>query len=224
MKILVFNECDFTQDTDSIIDGLISFDINGNTYITINDIDYQLCIDGKNNPYLDKADYSIIKQSNIDVGTIVDESMFNGNKKEDLTSIIDPDFDDNDSDAEDYDDSNFCGVVHEKYLPEENGYLFSIPTDDFMTSKFYFCQNGSHDIKINERNNGDILSLYDTFLYNGNQDNGVCIFRTKLVGEPPLYAIRIYKNIICCRNICDLGIDKKYFIKMIDNVPNILLI
>ena len=200
---------------DTKIKSEIKFDDHGNLYFELgsNDIfkdkeltTYQVDIDGKGDLVIDLSDYKIldVDSSSSNLGRIhVDKT-----KKTDAHEFMDKE----DSDAEDEgaEDVDPYGSVDEKYYPEEKGYFYSIPTDDYIQSRFFFCQSHNNIIPINKRNNGDVLALYDTHLYD---DSNNLSFRSKLLGEPPLYIVKIYKNgIITYRETCNVEGNKHYYL------------
>jgi hypothetical protein len=168
-----------------------SFDTCGNLYAHHNDKVYQVCIDAKNNLYLDPGDYSIITSSEVEFGYIID--IDRKKTKQDVSIMSDDEDDEYDFDP--------YGAVSDKFYPEEHNYMFSIPAQNHQDVKFYFCKRPYvKNISIVKRTNGDINALYDTFIYK----NDKCIFRTKLIGDPPLYVISIHGNNLFFREICVL--------------------
>ena len=187
--------------------GNVNFDTCGNTYIEYNSKTYQICINKKNDIYLDYADYNILSAENPEFGYII-ESSNEPNNTERVTDVIEPDDDHtNYSDDEYQDENDPYGAVGDNYYIEEKNYMFSVPTSDYSTPQFYFCKlSGTDDISVNQRHNGDVNALYDTFIYN----NEKCTFRSKLIGEPPFYVIKIYSDHINLRDIYDVDNSKSY--------------
>ena len=195
----------------------LSFDINGNLYIDISSClnnpvcikqahtVYQVCINGKNTPYADPGIYTILNTTKPQIGGIYDDlTTTNDNTSDD-------DNDDDIDDAENIDDDvNPLGTVSDKYYIEEKDYLYSIPTNNYLDSNFYFC--GDDTVNIYDRLHGDVLALYDTFLYK----NDINIFRTKLLGEPPFYVIKLLidSGIIGFRIIYDTKFEVLYRLKL----------
>ena len=203
-----FDSTDFDSTNVHAETGNVTFDSCGNVYIEYEKKVYQVCINNKNDIYLDYADYSILSNNPIECGCIMEASR-ESNTKESLTDIIQPDNDQyDDSDEDEYQDENDpYGAVGDNYYIEEKDYMFSVPTSDYYTPQFYFCKlSGSNDIPVNDRNNGDVKALYDAFMYDENK----CIFRSKLIGEPPLYVVKIYDNYINQRDIFDIHTSKSY--------------
>ena len=193
--------------------GNISLDKNGNVYLDTKDKSYQLCIDNKNNPYFDEGDYHILTKVEDDVyGKIYDDVFSekdNYNEEDDEKNK----YKDIDSDEEDYanEEHDPYGYVNDKYYYEEQGSYYSVPTENYNQNKFYFCNTlySSKDIDVNDRYNGEVLSMYDTFIFQNDQNT----FRSKLIGEPPLYVVKMYDNgNITCREICDKYTEKVYSI------------
>ncbi len=191
-----------------------SFDLYGSMYLNLNNCAYQLCVDNKNKPYFDLGDYKILDGKTVLFGSILDMSTFSDN----LPDSNYEDSDDENSDYEYNDDPDPFGTVNEKYFPEEKDYLFSVPAKNHMKKKFYFCKLSDNiNIQVNNRNNGDINALYDTFIYQDNK----CKFRSKLLGEPPLYVLRVYEDRIEFRNIYDTNNIQKYNLSFVNE--NIIL-
>lgn len=199
--------------------GSVNFDTCGNTYIEYNSKVYQICISKKNDIYLDYADYSILSTESPEYGHII-ESSSESNNTERVADVIEPEDDHNDySDDENYDENDPYGAVGDNYYIEEKNYMFSVPTSDYSTPQFYFCKaSGTNDILVNQRNNGDVNALYDTFIYN----NEKCTFRSKLIGEPPFYVVKLYDDHISLRDIYDINNCKYY--KIVFDGSNINLV
>lgn len=211
MNISIFHQVDDSNksiEIDSHVGaGMITFDTSGNMYIDYGTKIYQICINKNNDIYLDYANYDIISSDSIEYGYIM-ESRESSNK-ETVTDIIEPDNDNEyDSDGNEYQDENDpFGAVGDNYFVEEKNHMFSIPTSDYFTPQFYFCKlSGTNDIPVVERNNGDVNALYDVFIYHKNK----CSFRSKLIGEPPLYVVKVYSDYINLRDIYDIHNSKSY--------------
>lgn len=184
----------------------VYFDTCGNMYIEYMEKMHQICIDGKNDIYTDVADYSILSHDSIECGYIMDIEK-NTSNKETVMDIIEQDEDDVNSDDEFYDENDPFGSVSDRFYVEEKDYMFSISVEDYSLSQFYFCKRlGTDNFLINKRKNGDINALYDTFIYN----NDKCLFRSKLIGEPPLYVVKVYPHHINLRDIYDIDYSKNY--------------
>ena len=195
------------KDNGEQIKGIVSFDINGNAYVDIskhfkfNNL-FQICVDGENKPYCDPGDYTILDNTIPKFG-----NMFNSENKEEENS------EDEDSDKEEevVDDyvrhDPYCNIS-EKYYYEEKDTLYNLNDDHYDDSKFHFCSlTLAIDIPVVDRLNGDILSLYDTFLYQDNNN----VFRSKLVGEAPLYILKLHESgSVYFRNICNRNTETEY--------------
>lgn len=206
------------KDNNEMIKGIVSFDKNGNVYIDIskhyksNNI-LQICVDGQNKPYCDPGDYSILNDAEHVFG-----NMFNSNEEEKIK------VDESDTD----DEEPISGVkydpicnISETYYYEEKGTYYNLKDKHDDDSKFHFCTLSSDDeIPVMDRLNGDILALYDTFLYK----DGNNIFRSKLVGEVPLYILKLHETgEVYFRNICNKNIEKEYRF-VIDKEDNLQIV
>merc|ERR1711934_159848 len=117
-----------------------------------------------------------------------------------------------------HDESVMPGSIPISMYPEEAGYLFTQSNQEDSEDSIYgdndeegvFSFNGS-GYEINKRKNGDYNALYDTFIIK----NGFVQFRTKLIGEAPLYIIILEGTDIKFRDTSTLEV-YKYF-KIIEN-------
>jgi len=174
----------------------ISFDFYGNMYIeNISDNKiYQVNIDGRNKPYLERGDYSIIdnlKQvkrktfklfdKNVCLKTKLQEKLkedkfdFDAYDPEDDEEYVDY-YPEDDDHIDDNIDSDSDGIIDEDLINKygENNLQFS----------FW----GNDDIKIHQRENGDIMSLYDTYIYDQYQN---LIFKSCAKNDSSVYRMKI---------------------------------
>lgn len=201
----------------------INFDDSGNLYFEFSHNDefkdkeftlYQVDIDGKGDMILDLADYKIIDSKKHLFGKIHQD------KSKTSKSHVLMDKEDSDADDENDDDEDPYGSVSEKYYPEEKGYFYSIPTENYHQSSFHFCQTSDIVIPVNTRTNGDVLALYDTHIYD---DSSNLVFRSKLLGEPPLYIVKVHQNgNVTYREICNVDGCKHYSL-FVDKDNNVTL-
>lgn len=209
MKIIPIENC-----TESNVCADLSFDVYGNMYLSHNDVTYQLCIDGKNNAYIDEADYTVISSDEIEFGKIINTTHLEKQEQQiqEVNEDYNSDCDDDDPDNMYLDEHDPYGSVSDKFYIEEKNYMFNISAIDHSYSKFYFCKSfNCPQVSVLNRKNGDNEALYDTFIYN---DNNECCFRTKLVGEPPFYVVRISKHGIEMRDIYDISRTRSYKVQL----------
>jgi len=211
-----------------------SFDPFGNLYIlnTSNNDIYQVYISGQNVPYLVKGNYNIInKYTNTKNLTLQDkqnalrtkiqkklekqrdEEAFDSDDEYYLDNEDDSKIDyypeDNDyySDSEEEDDEEENSTNKHKQLQlidEEN-----INSYGERNLEFNFMQNDP-TIEINYRIDGEIMALYDTFIYKQNK----LVFNSHSKDNSSIYRIRIIDNIIHFRLI---GYnEEKYNIEIVD--------
>jgi len=189
----------------------ICFDINGNVYFSDKSGIYQLNIDCKNRPELELGDYSILDSSTAQCGRIVDTTKFESSKKN--TEEIEPEEEYYSDDC--IEDDQLMISTTEQFLPEEKGYLFSIVDNPLLKEQFCFSKVDTGDnIYINNRQFGDTLALYDTYVYN---DDNLIVARSKLIGDVPLYVVRIYPDRFEIRNTYEPNMFLKYLYKKKEN-------
>ena len=161
---------------DDIIRIKIHIDVHGNLYFDHDGKIYQLNVDRNNEPYLDDGDYHIItdhyidenKRENTYIGKIVKSEVF----------------------------------VNERYFPEDNGNTLvgnNTPDDDELYKEpeftFYKFNELDERFRMDDRENGEINALYDTFIYEKNDDiekKSHLIFRTKMQDETSIYRVNVY--------------------------------
>lgn len=193
----------------------ICFDVNGNLYISDDTGIYQVNINCKNQPELEPGDYSIINSTNVSCGRIIDTSAFELNEKADEIEPEDEYFSD-----DCIEDDQLMISTTEQFLPEEKGYLFSINDNPLLNEQFCFSKVDTNDgIHINNRQYGDTLALYDTYVY--NDDNHITV-RSKLIGDVPLYVIRVYPDRLEFRHTYEPGMIRKYIYKKGDQLSLVL--
>ena len=181
----------------------ISFDTKGSVYFEFNNKTYQVEINKNCDPELVQADYTIFnKNPRVNRGVITTLSNDETNKQME--------------ECEHTECINGGSIPISQY-PEEFGHLFSYQTyentecsDD--QDQGYFSFNGT-GYEIYERKNGYYNALYDTFILKNN----ILQFRTKLIGEPALYVIRIEGLNIKCRDTSTLDVYKNFNIVEINN-------
>jgi len=197
------------------INGLVYFDTNGNAYIdlsyysglfdNVQFLVYQICVDGNNNIMFDPHEYPIIYNNEIKLGKFVEEDI--EEEKDDKNE---------DNNCEEYmENVNPYDLVSTKYYYEEKKSCYFLDLEDDETSYFTFYNNSNDNgINIENRENGDILSLYDTLIY----QNSTNIFRSKLIGDAPLYILKLYDNgTIQFRELIDINNEEEYYISIDDD-------
>jgi hypothetical protein len=102
--------------------------------------------------------------------------------------------------------------VDDTYFPEDNGHDFVNDDKQVEETYFLFYDNESH-LTINERNNGDIDALYDTFIYDENN----LTFRTKLSDETNFYRVIIYTSGKFFFRPIGCSTEKKYTLHIVEN-------
>ena len=184
--------------------GSVTFDLYGNLYITVNEntnentneLTFQININGKNQPYADLGDYHIIDdQTNIKINkfTLLDkESSLKSNviKNKNIEEV---------GSDEEYDEEGELIDKNDYY--EEDKYVLNDDNDDVDNKSnesdedenpifnFSFV-NPSCQLKIDNRYNGDITALYDTYLY----DNDLLCFKSNAPHNQILYRIKLFSN------------------------------
>ncbi|QKF93740.1 hypothetical protein QKU48_gp0282 [Fadolivirus algeromassiliense] len=186
----------------------LSFDIFGNIYL--HDIDknntYQLNINGKNTPYLEQGNYDIIEKNTrnpnkftlLDKNTSLRAKIKKMQKKHELTQN-----DENDNSDDEYDLDGDKNIPD--YYPEDNDHINNdLESEDDIYDEDNINKYGTQNIKfnfwnsstdinieINNRKDGDISALYDTFIY--DEYNNL-IFKSTSHDEYSIYRIKIFSN------------------------------
>ncbi len=168
----------------------VFLDSNGNLYLSKEgntDKIFQINVDNKNGIYCDLGNYDVIAGGKQMINQLVfyeDKENLNGNN------------DDNNDNNDDNDEKP------ENYFPEDNNYeeIYDDVIDsdekdgDDDDGKFlFFASDEKIDMQINNRNNGDILALYETLIY----DNYKLIFKTTQTKMPIIYRLFLYKTGTC---------------------------
>lgn len=212
-----------TED-EKTIDVQLNFDKNGNLYIELpgqpeTKTIFQINIDRTNRPYCDKANYDIIENPKIKCGKLVtgrDKLLLKQKAalkiKEELEIENQVDLEDNMESMVNYENENI-------YFQEDNDYYEDNLSHESDGENEYFDFYGS-DIPINERNNGDIIALYETLLYT---NGGMIYFKTKLNNGIPLYRILMFPNGKCKFRVIGEINNKNYYLKL-DKDENLLFI
>jgi hypothetical protein len=231
------------QTEDQPIYGLVHIDVNGNVYIDISyykdNFDqssyiYQICVDNDNHIYCDLHDYYVLNDNKVNKG-----KFYNYNKMEELEEKNDEtdeeeeideketeeeekeedtDDDTDDEEEEKEDNKNLYDLVDTKYYYEEKDTCFFLNLEETDESYFSFYDSGLNTgIDVSERENGEVLSLYDTMLYESNNN----IFRSKLIGDPSFYILKLFDDgRVRFRELIDINSENEYIIS-IDRSGNI---
>ncbi len=171
----------------------IYFDRYGSLYFRVNDKLYQVNIDGRNNPYADRGDYSII-------GNIVNDKIKYGKFKVEPVNLLQKKVDrelnsDEESDEEDEDEQDQLIIEEEvneesdeRIIYEELETKYGVHNKPFGFS--YVDPSYEERIPVNNRNNGDVDALYDTCIYNNHSP----CFQSYSLEEESIYKFRIFDN------------------------------
>jgi hypothetical protein len=199
----------------------ISFDVYGKMYFSSNNYEYQVNIDKNNNLIFEKDNYQIIDKYDKPIYQLqnLDETS--------LKQKINEEDEEKEKEKEKEDEYNSDDVeTEEDYYPEDNDYvIINEPTysetihelDDTLYDygehnvKFDFWSPGvTGQIKINYKKNGDIMALYDTYIYDINNQ---LIFKSNSSDDSSIYRIKVYPTgDILFRPIGN--IEKKYNLKV----------
>lgn len=179
---------------------------------------YQVNISGKNEIYLESNNYEILNKYDGKLNTFMLLDKNNSLKTKIKNLKIErnsENLDDNlDHDETEYDSEEEYDLEGDKikqdYYPEDNDHLDNNNDNDndsdgteiydednikmYGQSNLQFSfwtQNIENDIDINERVNGDIMALYDTYIYDNN-DN--LIFKSSSRDASSIYRIKIYQR------------------------------
>lgn len=195
--------------SNSIEKASVSFDRYGNLYLTFRDINYQLNVDGKNKLFLLTGDYEIsepdtdlINQVKIKKMTASNGMLFQKKIREELEELdSDGELDDEDYDLLKEDDDYWEDEKEILSEDEEEDYLINedlIEKYGEQNQPFVFWSTRSEEeIQINHRRDGDITSLYDSFIYENQQ----IIFRAQSLNEDSIYRLIINDGLILFRPI-----------------------
>lgn len=172
----------------------IHIDVNGNLYFEINNALFQLNVDRNDDPCMEQGNYEIIPDSELLItkGKIIKSEKF----------------------------------VDDKYFPEDNGHTLVDDTqqsseefsESYDDSYFSFYETGCH-MDIHSRENGQVLALYDVFLYD---DSDTCnhpqlVFQTKLQHENAIYRVALYTSGKFYFRPIGCFMEKKYELSIVDN-------
>lgn len=151
----------------------------GNLYFEANNKTYQLCIDRHDEPYLDDFECDIISEPETEIhhGLIQDTSEFND----------------------------------DKIYVEENGHTFTHHVEDeledtefYDIDQYFVIYDRDSKTKIKPRKNGDILALYDTFIYDDSCSGNNLMLSSKINTENSIYRIVVMTSgKIYCRLMCN---------------------
>lgn len=188
----------------------ISFDPYGNLYCCYDNICYQLNVDKDNRPVLIDGSYEIIKlyDQDLDQFMLLDRNnSLRAKIKKEIEKLERIDEDDEVNSDEEY-----FNNIKEDYYPENNDHIIddgedkddSLDDDDDLLDddvlkkygkdnyQFNFYKNGaSCECKIFHRENGDITSLYDVYVYD-NLNN--LAFKSVSSDNSAIFRIRIYQT------------------------------
>lgn len=179
----------------------------------------QINIDGRNNLYADDGEYTIIDSKNDKLSKfqlVEDHNLLHKKTKKELEiqGLNDKENNEYDYDVfDEYDvDQDNLDPEEEmlKYFPERaEFYMVEHADSDHMIDEDNINNYGYHNTKFNfshlssdvnvpiyNRENGDITSLYDTYVY----QDGILCFNSSSKEEESIYTIKIYDDgIICLR-------------------------
>jgi len=175
----------------------ICLDPYGNLYFVMDHLTFQVNIDGKNKPYSDPGDYTIIEDSHgltpmLNFNVLDGENSLRAQVLK--SNEIVPDDDNIDE--------------HDKYYPEDVGCINSddnaLDSDDYIIDedsqnkyghqnhKFNIYKSGPDaGVDVQMRMNGDIMALYDTYLYDLNNN---LVLKTNSKDNSSIYRFRIFAN------------------------------
>jgi hypothetical protein len=209
----------------------LSFDPFGNLYLESEGKVHQVNISDKHIPYLEEGAFEPIKQYTTPIKKL--ELL---DKENSLRSKIQKKMErQEDEEMYDSDDEYYLNDENEMdYYPEDNDYYHDesvsheeeednndIIDEDNVNAygernlEFKFLQNDVDKMEINYRENGNVMALYDTYIYENNK----LIFNSRSSDNSSIYRFKITGNNIYCRLIG--GVECKYTIKCVDN--NIIL-
>jgi hypothetical protein len=237
-----------TSDKDISFNFDICFDLYGNLYLDGNKhvnnkyfideshiLNYQINITGRNIPYADPGKYTIINNYSKKINTfhqlqkdlsLKDKVKLKKEQEnmDDIHTLNDFEDDEYDSDEE-----------YKLYYPEEEEYVENEYDSDDSDSdlidedninkygtdnkQFKFSvYNIDYKLAINNRENGDIAALYDTYIY----DNGKLCFKSNSTDSESIYRIKLFDDgKLLFRPI---GYQEKYYELYIDKHKHLDLI
>jgi len=176
----------------------ISFDPYGNLYIEHNEKTYQVNINGSGIPILDQGSYTIISPYTKEFKQIIQVDKSNPLQKKIKKKLEQQE----DNENNNSDDEYFLDEHNEDYCPEDQDHIINQDESDDNISidentiekygehnyKFDFWNADQGDVYYRE--DGDITSLYDTYIYNSDR----LIFKSHSINDSSIYRFRIYIN------------------------------
>lgn len=177
----------------------ISFDLYGNLYFFNDKNTYQVNIDGRNNVVLDRGDYPVIDGSaNVYKIKHLDENSL----KNKIRTENQDNEEHSDGDEEDEIERNDYTYYPEDsdhlHIDDPNMYQQEYINEDIINQygehnlPFVFWEPDGLDltqIKITNRQDCDIMALYDTYIYDVNNR---LMFKSHSPDNSSIYVIRIY--------------------------------
>lgn len=179
------------------INSEVSLDINGNCYITVQDVIYQVNVDGKNKLVFETGDYSILEEPKVKLSKITaSEQLLKRKVVEKLKNIDEEELQNLEDDIDNVNEKTYEDV----YFKEDNDYYEEEVNDNLSDDVYFeFLSNDlKTNLKIHDRENGDIVALYETLIYDRN---GLLSMKSKLIGEIPIYRLLVYPDKIKFRPI-----------------------
>ena len=187
---------------------ILVFDQGGNVYFKFLNKLYELNIDNKNILSCDLCPLSS-EQFNcvkLNYGELKLTSQGNSLKGKAQRNLNDQDLNEFDEEDEENKDDLYPDEVN-KYLYEDKQYTEYYESDENHTAESIMSNSFDQEDLVEESvkflSNGqeieiwdydDIVSLYDTLVYNDDPDHGFITFKTTLIGINPSYRLKIYKN------------------------------
>lgn len=195
---------------------VVSFDEYGNLYFEIyGDLSskcYQLNINN-NDPFFEQGTYQIINpydKKKFNLFTVLDkETSLKAKvkkrkqleKEENEESFSDEEYDLDGDKRQDYfeEENDICiddeGENDNNDIDEDNQKMYGLYNKKFNFSTYSTL---NEPIKVNNRQNGDIMALYDTYIY-----ENCMVFRSKSSDNSSIYIVNVYlkENIILIRPV-----------------------
>ena len=185
----------------------ISFDKFGNMYLENNEFSgsYQVNIDGKNVPYTVNDTFKIIQKNVSKIGKI---KLLDNHRS--LKDKVHTELEENRLKLDDFNINDNDLLNEPDYFPEDNDHINIIDEDEdddntqcykeifdednvnkYGIDNLEFLFWGYNDISVNYREDGDISSLYDTYVYGkGN----TLIFKSNSKDENSIFRLMVYQN------------------------------
>jgi hypothetical protein len=163
----------------------ICFDRYGNLYFKVDNRMYQVNIDGQNRPYADLGKYSEINKQFLDKD--VKYNTFKLSHKELLKNKINDELEEDIRDDEDViSDTEELAIESDSIIYEEIENKYGVHNKPFGFS--YVDPN--YEIPVDYRENGDIIALYDTYVY----DKDSLCFKSYSREEESIYELKIFSG------------------------------